>query len=343
MNLKNSFPEKKEIEVKNISKKYYQHFCDLIIESIRLFSMSEKEAIRRCKCRNPEVLQKLFEENKSLVLGCGHFNNWELTGVSFAAQVPHQILCIYTPLSNKFWDARLRASREQYGARLIPKKEIRQTVEKNKNIPSVIVFGTDQNPSPKSNKLFWTDFMNQDTAVNFGMEKYATDYDLPAYMMKIHKMKRGYYEFEFEKITNNSSQAQYGSITLSHTRILEKQIREHPPYWLWTHKRWKRTRELIEEPIYHFTTQEYFSKFKDKSFYFPEAYKADGFIHCCFKNQFEHVKKNYFKGMENVLVLELQPSELYAEVKLENLGNEQDFPHIYGFVNVNAISKVTTV
>lgn len=244
-NLNNSFPEKSEKEIHQISKQFYSHFCDLIIESIHLFSVREEEALRRCKCRNPELLDYYYDKRKSVALGCGHFNNWELTGVSFNTQVKHETLCIYTSLSNRFFDHKMRESREKYGACLVSKSEIKNVLKKNKDTPSVIVFGTDQNPSSRSKKLFWTRFLNQDTAVNYGLEKYALDYDIPVVFMKIHKIKRGYYEFEFELITENPKDTAYGEITNAHTQVLEKQIIENPQFWLWTHKRWKR-KKLVD-------------------------------------------------------------------------------------------------
>src|SRR5436190_16385824 len=52
-NLMNSFPEKSIIDIRNIEQKFYCHFCDLIIESIKLFTISEKELARRNKIVNP--------------------------------------------------------------------------------------------------------------------------------------------------------------------------------------------------------------------------------------------------------------------------------------------------
>jgi KDO2-lipid IV(A) lauroyltransferase len=242
-NLNNSFPNKTEKEINQISKQFYSHFFDIIVESIHLFSISKEEALKRCKCRNPELLNHYFDKGKSIALGCGHFNNWEFASVVFDAQVKHKTIGIYTSLSNAFLDEKLRKSRTKYGVVLASKKEIKGIVEENKDQRSVIVFGTDQNPSSQSKKLYWTQFLNQDTAVNYGLEKYALDYDIPVIFMKIDKIKRGYYEYDFELVTENPKDTAYGEITDGHTLALEKQIKENPQFWLWTHKRWKRKKE----------------------------------------------------------------------------------------------------
>ena len=54
-NLKNSFPEKSSEEIDRISRKFYHHFCDLVVESLKGFTISEKQPvawlIKRAKYR----------------------------------------------------------------------------------------------------------------------------------------------------------------------------------------------------------------------------------------------------------------------------------------------------
>src|SRR5437870_8965351 len=59
-NLRNSFPEKSEKELKQITKKFYLHFCDLLVETIKLFSASQQAIESRVKLVNPELLEKYY-------------------------------------------------------------------------------------------------------------------------------------------------------------------------------------------------------------------------------------------------------------------------------------------
>ena len=108
-----------------------------------------------------------------------------------------------------------------------------------------MIFGSDQSPR-NVDKAYWTNFLNQDTGVMFGTEKYAHEYDYPVIYGKIDKLKRGYYEFEFILITDQPKSTRYGEISEAHTRILEKAIIDQPEYWLWSHRRWKRKRKASE-------------------------------------------------------------------------------------------------
>ncbi len=247
-NLKKCFPEREEKELIQIQKEFYQHLCDLIIESVKGFSMRRSDMIKRFHCINTDVLLPYFEKGQSVILGFGHYNNWEWASV-YGSIMKHQLFVLFAPISNKFLDEKIKETRGRYGADLFGKKELKDKFEQYENIPYLFYMGTDQNPSPRSNKLFWTTFLGRETAINFGTEKYAKDLNLPVFFLRNKKIKRGYYELELVLLEENPSTSPYGEITLKHTRFLEEQIRSAPQYWLWTHKRWKRTR-TESEPIH---------------------------------------------------------------------------------------------
>lgn len=244
-NLTNSFPQKSEKEIRQITKQFYRHFCDIIVESIKLFSISDAEALRRCTPSGTEILHRLHDEGKSAVIISGHYNNWELAVLRFKPLVPHRVMGIYSPLANVFFDKKIQESRTKFGLELLSVKKVKETFEALKDERVVMVFGSDQSPSRTSKSYYWTRFLNQDTAVFYGAEKYARAYNLPVIFARIHKIKRGYYRFELELIEENPADTEYGEITEKHIRLLEQQICEQPQYWLWTHNRWKVKREKL--------------------------------------------------------------------------------------------------
>lgn len=68
LNLKNSFPEKSDDELKLIEKLFYHHLCDVIVETFKSFTISEKEILRRMVLTNPELPNEYFAKGKSLLL-----------------------------------------------------------------------------------------------------------------------------------------------------------------------------------------------------------------------------------------------------------------------------------
>ena len=239
INLLNSFPEKSIKEIKNIEQRFYSHFCDLIVESIRLFSISEKELAQRNKIVNPEIMDQFCDRGKSIIIVAGHYNNWETSATILATQVKHHLVGIYTPMSNKFFDNKFLKSRQRFGLEMISKKLVKEEFEENKELLTGTLFATDQSPT-NSKRVHWTRFLNQTTPVLLGAERFSREYDFPVIYGYIKKIRRGYYEMEFTLLEDNPVQTHEGEITEKHTRWLEKQIKETPQYWLWTHKRWKR-------------------------------------------------------------------------------------------------------
>ena len=240
-NLKNAFPELNEKERLKIAKKFYRHFCDLFVESLKVFTISEKSVKQRMQMVNPELVNHYFQQGRSVILAGGHYNNWELFAVAIDDLVQHHCIAIYKPLSNKFFDARMRETRGKYGLEMISTKSIKALFEKRSGELNAVIFGADQSPgNPRS--AYWMEFLKQDTGVLFGTEKYAREFNIPVLYGRILKLKRGYYTFEVVPVCDDPAAMEYGAITEAHTRLLEQDIRKDPAYWLWSHRRWKHKR-----------------------------------------------------------------------------------------------------
>jgi KDO2-lipid IV(A) lauroyltransferase len=240
-NLVNSFPKKSKQEIKEIEKKFYHHLCDLVVESVKQFSITNEEVNKRMVPLNAELFDKYKSENKSIVLAGGHFNNWELFAVAIDQCMAHQAIGIYKPLSNKFFDHKMRASRSKFGLLMISTKRIAEVYQEMKDRLIAVIYAVDQSPSnPK--KAYWMRWLNQDTPMLFGAEKNAVKYDHPVLYGRINKVKRGYYTFEFVEIFDRPKETKHGEITEKINHLLEQDIVKHPQYWLWTHRRWKHAR-----------------------------------------------------------------------------------------------------
>ena len=242
-NLRNSFPEKTKGEHIEIAKKFYRHFCDLTLESLKVFTISEKEVNDRMVLKNPEVVDRFFDQGKSVIIAGGHYNNWELFAVAIDSMVKHQTIAIYKTLTSKYFDEKMQVTRGKYGLRMISAKLVKEVFESEKDNLTATIFGIDQSP-PFADKCHWMTFLNQDTGVLFGAEKYAKDYDYPVVYCRINKEKRGYYSFEFEDVSDRPNQTKHGEIVEKVTRMLELDILKKPEFWLWSHKRWKHKRPI---------------------------------------------------------------------------------------------------
>lgn len=240
-NLMRSFPEKSPAEIKALRNEYYKHFADIVIEGVKNLSIRKSELKKRFVFKNTELLTELYTQGKSVILVAGHYNNWEWMITSQALHLPHKNFGIGMPLSSAFWDKKLNQRRSRFGLEVVHAKNYKEkfeTCEKN-NTPFAVLTLVDQSPSDAS-KSYWTKFLNQDTAVLFGAEMMAHQFDAAVVYFKTRKVKRGFYEVEFELITAQASSCEWGEITEKHNSILQDLINEAKPNWLWSHKRWKR-------------------------------------------------------------------------------------------------------
>tara|TARA_B110000977_G_scaffold116233_1_gene150158 strand:- start:129 stop:1025 length:897 start_codon:yes stop_codon:yes gene_type:complete len=243
-NISKSFPAKSSEEITKIVKKFYSHFCDLILESIKNFTVSEKQIKKRVKFNNVDLPDALFDKGKSIITIGGHYGNWEMSAIAAGNAMKHKQYGIYKPLSSNFFDKKMKSSRGAYGMNMIPMKEAKSYFEMEHKKPISIVFGSDQWPS-KPERAYWTTFLGRETPFLFGAEKYAKDFDRPVVYCEILKEKRGYFNVNYHLLTEKPSQLEYGEIIDLYIRKLEKTIEYEPAYWLWSHKRWKKTKEEV--------------------------------------------------------------------------------------------------
>jgi len=238
-NLKNSFPDKSEEELKVIAKKFYRHLADLFIEILKLTHMSRSESLARMKVINVELLERLYAEGRDVVAVIGHYNNWEWLK-SLIFHTSFQTVSIYKPLQNQHFDKFLLRLRNKEGMILTPMSLIvREILSARKaGRRSIYSFITDQTP-PIDDIRYWTKFLNQDTPVYLGVEKIASKYDMAVVFFNVRKIRRGYYQYTVELLFEHTAGLPEHVITESHVRRLEDVIRENPEYWIWSHRRWK--------------------------------------------------------------------------------------------------------
>lgn len=241
-NLRRAFPDKKPDEIDRIARAFYRHFCDIVVESVKAFSMTRQDVLKRYRVANAEILDPLYENGQSIIAVLGHYNNWEWGSMAAGMQIKHKPVAFYKPLSNKLIDDYIEKTRAKNGTELISISHTTRTFDTFKDTPSLFLMLADQSPSNLSRSI-WVQFLNQETATLHGPEKHATRTGMPVYFVDVRKIRRGYYEAVLSPLVLDPSSARPGEITEKYMKALEEQIVRKPEYWLWSHRRWKHTRK----------------------------------------------------------------------------------------------------
>ncbi len=238
-NIQTAFPSKNQSEINKISKKFFKHFIDLIFESIKAFSISQKEINKRYKYLNPELINKYAKEGRSIALIGAHQANWE-----WALGMPYflNINCYgaYTKIENPYFEKVIKDSRTKYGFDGVPTRQFNKSISNRqaKGIQSLYILLSDQSPQLHKAK-YWANFLNEKVPVHTGAEILAKKYNLVVINMNTTKVKRGYFETEFELITESPKDFEDFKISDKFLTITEKHIKAQPECYLWTHKRFK--------------------------------------------------------------------------------------------------------
>ena len=239
MNLIASFPEKSHKGLKTIEFRFYRYFTDMIFETLKLFTMSDSQKLARCKIDSEthDLFKSLYNKGRSTILVMGHYGNWEYCPSGLPLQTEFQSYVIYHPLSNPYFDRMMSRMRTRTSCKLYTMAGTLKGMISNHNELNMTAFLSDQSPDPKG--AYWTNFLNQETAVFNGSEKIAQKLQLALIYGSMERVERGKYVYHTKLICEDATKMQPGEITESHLRMLERDIQKAPQYWLWTHRRWK--------------------------------------------------------------------------------------------------------
>ena len=248
-NLEASFPEKTEQELRQIERRFYQRLCDYFVETIKMRTMSRQEMRRRMVFKGSELVNECVNDGQSCAVYLGHLCNWEwITSLPLWVTPKAQCGQIYHPLENADFDRLFLKLRQRMGAVCIPMQDTLREIIRYRRTgqPVVIGFISDQKPH-WVNIHHWVDFLHHDTPVLTGTERIARKMNHAVFFMDVRRIRRGYYEAEFKLITREPQKMQDYQLTDIYFKMLEESICRAPEFWLWSHDRWKRTREEFNE------------------------------------------------------------------------------------------------
>lgn len=244
-NLAHAFPEKTEEERKAILNEFYGNLADYVVETVKLAHVSDAEMRSRMEFVNIDIYDNLISQGKSVATYLAHIFNWEW-GTSVTLWLGHKVekdvvfAQVYRPLRNKFFDRYFLHLRSRFDSRSFAKTmTLRELVRlRRQGMPTVTGFLSDQKPS-HGDTTHVVDFLNRPTAIITGTEQLSRRMGMAAVYWHMEKLKRGHYRITLHLMTDDASATKPDELSDKYASLLEKNIRQQPALWLWSHKRWK--------------------------------------------------------------------------------------------------------
>lgn len=249
-NLAICFPEKSPAELHRIERKFYRNLADYAVETLKLGHISDNEMRRRMVFENPEMIDSLFAQGRSIAVYFSHCGNWEWAPSVTLWSAYHDdnnvdFCQVYRPLENEFFNRWFLKLRSRFGSISIAKREVFRDLLRIKRSGhlSITGFMSDQKPS-HLDPAHIVEFLNRPTDVITGTETLARRTDMAVVYWDMYKERRGHYRIVTRMISEHPSKEPEFAITHRYMSLLEETIRRNPSIWLWTHNRWKKVEHV---------------------------------------------------------------------------------------------------
>ena len=237
-NLALAFPELDDAARTRLMADFYRAYGDVMVEIVKSATLPGAELDERMELQGLDEVQATLARGTPALLLAAHQCNWEWILLALSRRLGYPFDVAYKPLKDLFADQQMYALRTRFGARLIPAERLTRDVIARRSVPRLIALVADQEPVD-SERRHWTRFLNRDSAFFMGGEVLVQRLGYPAFFCAIKRTARGRYQVNLEPLSSAGEMLSPGEFTERYVRRVERQIRESPADWPWSHKRWR--------------------------------------------------------------------------------------------------------
>jgi KDO2-lipid IV(A) lauroyltransferase len=238
-NLKKSFPEKSDEEIRRILKLAYVNLGITFFEFMGFANLKISDFDGFVKLENFDVVVEALKKGKGLILMSGHFGNWELSAIATGIKIGKPLNVIVKKQRNKFVDREINKWRCWFGNKVIPMEKAFRESLRILSEGGIVALLADQS-APKEG--LYVNFLGRPASTFTGPAIMSIRTGAPIVVGFAIREENYGYRIVFEKIDFTPSENEDENIiklTQLHTSMLEKYIRLYPDHWLWFHRRWK--------------------------------------------------------------------------------------------------------
>lgn len=235
-NLKDSYPEKNERELRSIARDAFRNMGQIAIEVVCIPKLIKKGFVKNI---HTDRVWKALEQKKGAIFVVSHLTNWEVMAVA-TASAGFPMHAIARPLKNPFVYRYVKHLRGIAGLKSIDKEgAIRETLTLLKQ-NQVVAFLIDQHERQGAVKV---QFFGRPCYTSNFVARIAGKWKVPVIFNYCYRNADGSlvtdYEEPFELAETGDEEMDVLTNTQIFVSAIERKIREMPGNWLWMHRRWR--------------------------------------------------------------------------------------------------------
>jgi KDO2-lipid IV(A) lauroyltransferase len=238
-NLAAAFPHRSPGELDQITRGVFRHFGRLLMELLRVSTVSPDALRRLCVFDGSERSRQARSHGRGVIYVTGHFGFWELQAIAHGL-VYEPIAVVARPLDNPLLHDLLERVRTSTGNEVIYRKgglrRILRALQQNRGVALLI----DQHIQTPDAVL--VDFFGRPAATTSAVGILALRTGatvIPVFALPIDD---GRYKLVYEHPVSPPADESHEALrdfTQRCTDVLEMYVRRYPEYWLWMHRRWR--------------------------------------------------------------------------------------------------------
>jgi KDO2-lipid IV(A) lauroyltransferase len=238
-NLRASFPEKSEGEIRGIARACFRGFCETVSEFARLPRLSRTQLLAMSEVVGIEHLVEAAGSGRGVILLTGHFGNWEWLGALFPA-MGYRLSVVVGEQHNRLVDRFINDARAKLGVGILSaERDLRGILRALENRGLLAIVG-DQDAGRDG---VFIDFLGRAASTAVGPVRLARRFDVPLVVGFAIRMPDGRIRLELAPPLRIPQDGDARSVERDYTarwsRTLEEYVRRYPDHWFWMHRRWK--------------------------------------------------------------------------------------------------------
>jgi KDO2-lipid IV(A) lauroyltransferase len=235
-NLQRSFPGLDATALRRLQREFVRRQAEIFAEMTYGANIDAEELRARVRIVDDDLLAAASGP-RPLILAAAHQCNFEWVVLRVSLDLGPRLLALYKPLRNGWAERLFKRWRARFGATLVPAKSVLRELARYREAAAIGIVA-DQVPRTSPEK-HWLEFLHQDTAFYMGPELLGRALRSQVVYVSMRRLGRGRYEIELQPLNTAGEKLPGGEITARYAHALERDIRNDPAGWWWSHKRWK--------------------------------------------------------------------------------------------------------